>query len=59
MKNYILVLAIFTLVVVLGAEEPYKLVIHNTDPDAKCLDGTSPSLYYHEGGDLTRFLVFF
>lgn len=27
----------------------YKKVIHNTDTDAKCLDGSPPFLYIHEG----------
>jgi len=27
----------------------YQKVIHNTDPEAKCLDGSSPFLYIHEG----------
>jgi len=40
-------------------EQPYNLVIHNTDPNARCLDGSSPALYYHEGGDRNKFLVFF
>jgi O-palmitoleoyl-L-serine hydrolase len=43
----------------LCAEQPYKLVIHNTDPQAKCLDGSSPALYLHEGGDTQHFLVYF
>lgn len=30
-----------------------------TDPDAKCLDGTPPVLYLHEGGDEKRFLLYF
>ena len=59
MSKLTLILALLTLQVVLGAEEPYKLVIHNTDPEAKCLDGTSPALYLHEGGDTKHFLVFF
>lgn len=41
------------------AEEPYKLVIHNTDPQAKCLDGSPPAVYLHEGGDTKHFMVFF
>ena len=56
--NKILAVA-FILVLCSCKEEPYKLVIHNTDPNAKCLDGTSPALYLHEGGDLKHFLVFF
>jgi hypothetical protein len=42
-----------------SAETPYKKVIHNTDPDAKCLDGSSPAIYVHEGGDSDKFLIFF
>jgi hypothetical protein len=42
-----------------SAETPYKKVIHNTDPDAKCLDGSSPAIYVHEGGDSDKFLLFF
>ncbi len=42
-----------------SAEIPYKKVIHNTDPDAKCLDGSSPAIYVHEGGDSDKFLIFF
>ena len=52
-------LAIVLVVFSSCAEEPYQLVIHNTDPNAKCLDGTSPGLYLHEGGDYQHFLVFF
>ncbi len=42
-----------------SAETPYKKVIHNTDPEAKCLDGSSPAIYVHEGGDQDKFLIFF
>ena len=34
-------------------------MIHESDPDAKCLDGTPPALYLHEGGDDKKFLIFF
>ncbi len=27
----------------------YRKVIHNTDPEAKCLDGSPGALYIHEG----------
>jgi len=40
-------------------EQPYKKIIHNTDPKAKCLDGSSPAIYLHEGGDTKKFLIFF
>ncbi len=44
---------LFTLVLIAGLlvcaikADPYKKVIHNTDPDAKCLDGSSPMIYLH------------
>lgn len=28
-------------------EQPYKKVIHNIDPQAKCLDGSPPALHIH------------
>lgn len=33
----------------LTAEQPFQKVIHNTDPNAKCLDGSSPAIYIHVG----------
>lgn len=43
----------------MAGEDLYRKVIHNTDPNAKCLDGTPPALYLHEGGDTKKFLIFF
>ena len=48
---------IFMLLLVLGVltyfchatEQPFKKVIHKTDPKAKCLDGSDPALYIHSG----------
>jgi hypothetical protein len=37
----------------------YTKVIHNTDPEAKCLDGSSPMIYLHEGGDTKNILFYF
>lgn len=37
----------------------YQRVVHTTDPEAQCIDGSPPVVYYHEGGDRTKFLVFF
>ena len=34
----------------------YTKIIHNTDPEAKCLDGSSPMIYLHEGGDAKKIL---
>ena len=57
-KIYFLLLLAFV-ASINAIEEDYKLVIHNSDPMAKCLDGTPPALYLHEGGDRTKFVVFF
>ena len=27
----------------------YQKVVHKTDPEAKCLDGSSPAVYVHQG----------
>lgn len=32
-----------------AAEQPFKKVIHNVDPRAKCLDGSPPAIYIHQG----------
>lgn len=45
-KSILLILLVITIA---HSEELYKKVIHSTDPDAQCLDGTPPILYYHEG----------
>lgn len=51
-------LIISFIVLVLGAaSSDYIKVIHNTDPEAKCLDGSPPMIYLHEGGD-TKNIVF-
>ena len=57
-KKLFILLLIFVLSIK-AIEEDYKLVIHNSDSMAKCLDGTSPALYLHEGGDKQKFVVFF
>ena len=44
-------LLLTVIVLVYGDEAAYDLIIHKTDPDAKCLDGSPPALYLHEGGD--------
>lgn len=41
------------------SQDPYQRVIHSTDPEAACLDGSPPYLYYHEGTDRNNFLVHF
>lgn len=54
-----ILLLLLLLIVTLCVEKPYKKVIHNTDPNARCLDGSSPALYIHEGGDPYNFVIFF
>jgi hypothetical protein len=41
------------------AEQPYKKIVHNTDPKAKCLDGSSPALYFHQGEEKNKILIYF
>lgn len=40
------------------AQEFYKKVVHNTDPEAKCLDGSPAFLYLHEGSEKDKFLIY-
>jgi hypothetical protein len=56
LKTIILLLVAISLV---HAQEPYKKIVHSTDPDALCLDGTPPLLYLHEGTEKNKFLIFF
>ena len=49
MKVQKTVLILFLLLVLVCSEENYKRVIHNTDPEAKCLDGSTPAVYVHQG----------
>jgi len=58
MDSRVIVL-IFLVFTALSEEELYRKVIHDTDPNARCLDGTLPGFYLHEGGDRKNFLIFF
>ena len=41
---------ILILLVVLKCEEiPYQRIINDMDPEAKCLDGSPPYMFIHEG----------
>lgn len=42
-----------------AAEQPYQKIIHNTDTKARCLDGSSPAVYFHQGSEKTKFLIYF
>jgi hypothetical protein len=60
MKLYLgALLLIFCLFIQTHSLGNYKKVIHNYDPEAKCLDGTPGLLYVHEGGDSKNILIFF
>lgn len=54
-----LILITLTVLCAYAVEQPYRKIIHNSDPKAKCLDGSSPAVYLHEGGDKKNFLIFF
>ena len=57
MKIHLAIL--FLVAAALAAEQPFRKVIHNTDPNARCLDGSSPAIYIHQGTDPNNFIVFF
>ena len=46
--QWVLLLVIIPLIVS-NAEELYRKVVHETDPEAKCLDGSPAAIYLHEG----------
>lgn len=35
----------------------YKKIVHNTDPEAKCLDGSSPAVYVHQGSETKKIFI--
>lgn len=47
-KKYLLILVLAILISVSQAEN-YKKLVHFTDPEAKCLDGSPPAIYVHQG----------
>jgi hypothetical protein len=59
MKNRICILLLSAILLMTVSTSPvYKKVIHNTDPDAKCLDGSPAAIYLHEG-DSNNILFYF
>ena len=52
------VLILLISLISLSQESNYRKVIHNIDPEARCLDGTPGLLYVHEGGDPNNILIF-
>lgn len=52
-------ISLLLLVSLVAAADPlYRKVIHNYDPEAKCIDGSPGLLYVHEGGDTRNILIF-
>lgn len=47
--NVKLIVIAFLLCGLINSQQVYRKVIHNTDPEAKCLDGSPASFYIHEG----------
>jgi len=37
----------------------YTKIFNHLDPEAKCLDGSPPILYEHQGTSKNNFLIFF
>lgn len=58
-RRIIAAVAAITLMLTFAHAAPYKKVIHNTDPKAKCLDGSSPAVYLHQGEEKNKFLIYF
>lgn len=49
MKIIAKLLAIFLLLATVSSQGVYKKIVNTLDPEAKCLDGSSPAIYLHEG----------
>lgn len=52
-------LLLSTLILQAVAQGNYVKVVHNTDPEAKCLDGSPAMVYVHEGTDNKNILLHF
>lgn len=53
------ILALACLLAAAHTAETYRKIIHETEADARCLDGSAPIIYVHEGSDKSRFVIFF
>jgi hypothetical protein len=53
------VISLLLLIVAICCQNaPYNKVVHGTDPEARCLDGSPGALYLSEG-DPSRILMYF
>ena len=62
MKLYLTAFIVLALVICSNAVTAplvYHKVIHNTDPEARCLDGSPAMIYVHEGGMSDHIMLFF
>ena len=59
LRRIIAAVVVISLLLAFAQAAPYKKVIHNTDPNAKCLDGSSPAVYLHQGEEKDKFLIYF
>jgi hypothetical protein len=57
MKKYLLILVLAILLSASQAQN-YKKVVHLTDPEARCLDGSPPAIYVHQGSEKDKFMLF-
>ena len=48
-----------TLLLSLASSQNYHKLNYPTNPEAKCLDGTSPALYIHEGSQTNKIFIYF
>jgi hypothetical protein len=58
-KIFLLIFLTLSLSLVALAQPNYRKVIHTTDPEAKCLDGSPPLLYISEGPVKDKFILYF
>ena len=58
-KDWVTFTAILTISVsfLVNNDSNYYKVIHDTDPEALCLDGSHPALYIHQGSEPSKILI--
>ena len=58
MRGIIILLVLIATLALHTSAVNYRKVVHQFDPEAKCLDGSPGLLYVHEGGDPHKILIF-
>ena len=59
MDRFIIALLLASFIIGSLWQKTYRKIVHNTDPEAKCLDGSPAALYVHEGNDKKNMIIFF